>query len=66
VTFDIVDRILIDKILIGGWAFLADLAGRVFRFSRLATSSATWPCLSSGWPAWCGSRPGPPPRTRFA
>jgi len=32
VVFLVVDRILIDKILIGGWAFAADLGGRVFRF----------------------------------
>jgi NADH-quinone oxidoreductase subunit L len=32
VIFKIVDRVLIDKLLIGGWAFLADVGGRVFRF----------------------------------
>ena len=32
VIFQLVDRILIDKILIGGWAFVADMVGRVFRF----------------------------------
>jgi NADH-quinone oxidoreductase subunit L len=32
IVFQVVDRILIDKILIGGWAFVADMVGRIFRF----------------------------------
>jgi len=35
VVFQVVDRVLIDKILIGSWAFVADLAGRVFRFLQV-------------------------------
>ena len=32
IIFQLIDRILIDKILVGAGAFLADLAGRAFRF----------------------------------
>jgi NADH-quinone oxidoreductase subunit L len=65
-VFQVVDRVLIDKILIGGWAFVADLAAACFASSRPATCSATWPCSPSGWRSWCGSRRGRHLPTKFA
>ena len=65
-TFAIVDRILIDKILIGSWAFVADLAGRVFRFFQTGDVQRYLAVFVLGLTAmvWIAARPATPNEVR--
>jgi NADH-quinone oxidoreductase subunit L len=62
VTFQYVDRILIDKILIGGWAFLADLGGRICRFVQVGDVQRYLAVFVIGLTAlvWIAARPTAP------
>jgi NADH:ubiquinone oxidoreductase subunit 5 (chain L)/Multisubunit Na+/H+ antiporter, MnhA subunit len=64
--FQIVDRILIDKILIGGWAFAADLAGRVFRFFQAGDVQRYLAVFAIGLAVlvWIAARPAAPDEIR--
>jgi NADH-quinone oxidoreductase subunit L len=66
VTFHIVDRILIDKILIGGWAFLADLAGRVSRSFQVGDVQRYLAVFVIGLAVlvWIAARPASPDEVR--
>jgi NADH-quinone oxidoreductase subunit L len=62
IVFQLVDRILIDKILIGGWTLVADTVGRVFRFFQagdvqrylavfaIGASVVVWIAARPAWP----------------
>ena len=67
VAFQVVDRILIDKILIGGWAFLADVAGRVFRFFQAGDVQRYLAVFAIGLAVlvWIAARPAAPDEVRF-
>jgi NADH-quinone oxidoreductase subunit L len=67
VVFQIVDRILIDKILIGGWAFVADLAGRVFRFFQAGDVQRYLAAFVIGLAVlvWIAARPAAPDEVRI-
>jgi NADH-quinone oxidoreductase subunit L len=66
VVFQIVDRILIDKILIGGWTFVADLAGRVFRFFQAGDVQRYLAVFVIGLAVlvWIAARPAAPDEVR--
>ena len=65
-TFAIVDRVLIDKILIGSWAFVADLAGRMFRFLQVGDIQRYLAVFALGLTAlvWIAARPASPDEVR--
>ncbi len=64
--FQIVDRILIDRILIGGWAFLADLVGRVFRVFQAGDVQRYLAVFVIGLAllVWTAARPAAPDEVR--
>jgi NADH-quinone oxidoreductase subunit L len=61
-VFVVVDRILIDKILISGWAFVADLVGRAFRFLQAGDVQRYLAAFTIGlaFLVWLGARPSKP------
>jgi hypothetical protein len=67
IVFQVVDRVLIDKILIGGWAFVADLAGRVFRFFQAGDVQRYLAVFAIGLAVlvWIAARPTAPDEVRF-
>src|ERR1039457_5552377 len=66
-VFQVVDRVLIDKILIGGWAFAADLVGRVFRFFQAGDVQRYLAVFAIGLAVlvWIAARPAAPDEVRF-
>jgi NADH-quinone oxidoreductase subunit L len=66
VVFQVVDRVLIDKILIGGWAFVADLAGRAFRFFQAGDVQRYLAAFAIGLAVlvWIAARPAAPDEVR--
>jgi NADH-quinone oxidoreductase subunit L len=62
VVFLVIDRILIDKILIGGWAFFTDLAGRACRFFQAGDVQRYLAVFVIGLTAlvWIAARPAEP------
>jgi NADH-quinone oxidoreductase subunit L len=66
-VFQVVDRVLIDKILIGGWAFAADLAGRVLRFFQAGDVQRYLAVFAIGLAVlvWIAARPAAPDEVRF-
>jgi hypothetical protein len=66
VVFQIVDRILIDKILIGGLAFVADVAGRVLRFFQVGDVQRYLAVFVIGLAVlvWIAARPAAPDEVR--
>jgi NADH-quinone oxidoreductase subunit L len=66
VVFQVVDRVLIDKILIGGLAFVADLAGRVFRFFQVGDVQRYLAVFAIGVAVlvWIAARPAAPDEVR--
>jgi NADH-quinone oxidoreductase subunit L len=67
IVFQLVDRILIDKILIGGWTFLADMAGRVFRFFQAGDVQRYLAAFAIGASVvvWIAARPASPDEVRI-
>jgi NADH-quinone oxidoreductase subunit L len=61
-VFLIVDRVLVDKILIGGWAFLVDLGGRICRFFQAGDVQRYLAVFVIGLAAmvWLAARPAEP------
>jgi NADH-quinone oxidoreductase subunit L len=61
-----VDRILIDKILVGGGAFLVDIAGRVFRFLQAGDVQRYLAAFAIGAAVvvWIAARPARPDEIR--
>jgi hypothetical protein len=61
-----VDRILIDKILVGGWTFLVDIAGRVFRFLQAGDVQRYLAAFAIGAAVvvWIAARPASPDEIR--
>jgi NADH-quinone oxidoreductase subunit L len=68
VLFKVVDRFLIDRVLIGGWAFLADMLGRVFRFFQAGDVQRYAAAFTIGIAAlvWVAARPSSPDDVRIA
>ncbi len=66
VLFRFVDRILIDKVLVGTWAFVADLAGRSFRFFQAGDVQRYLAMFAIGLSAmvWLAARPDAPAGVR--
>jgi hypothetical protein len=66
-VFLVVDRVLIDKVLIGGWAFVADLAGRAFRFLQAGDVQRYLAVFGIGIAAlvWVAARPAAPDDIRI-
>jgi NADH-quinone oxidoreductase subunit L len=66
VVFQVVDRVLIDRILIGGLAFAADLAGRVFRFFQAGDVQRYLAVFAIGLAVlvWIAARPAAPDEVR--
>jgi hypothetical protein len=66
-VFQVVDRVLIDKILIGGWSFAADLAGRVLRFFQAGDVQRYLAVFAIGLAVlvWIAARPAAPDEVRF-
>ncbi len=66
-VFQVVDRILIDKILIGGWAFLTDMAGRVLRFFQAGDVQRYLAVFAIGLSVmvWMAARPAAPDEVRL-
>jgi NADH-quinone oxidoreductase subunit L len=66
IVFQLVDRILIDKILIGSWTFVADMAGRVFRFLHAGDIQRYLAAFAIGLAAlvWVAARPARPDEIR--
>ena len=62
IVFLVVDRVLIDKILIGGWAFAADLAGRICRFFQAGDVQRYLAVFAIGLAVlvWIAARPSEP------
>jgi len=67
IVFQVVDRILIDRILIGSWAFVADLAGRVFRFFQAGDVQRYLAVFAIGLAVlvWIAARPSAPDEVHF-
>ena len=65
-VFQLVDRILIDKILIGSSTFVADMAGRVFRFLQAGDIQRYLAAFAIGLAVvvWIAARPAPPDEVR--
>jgi NADH-quinone oxidoreductase subunit L len=61
-VFLIVDRVLVDKVLIGGWAFFADLGGRICRFFQAGDVQRYLAVFAIGLAAlvWLAARPAEP------
>jgi NADH-quinone oxidoreductase subunit L len=68
IVFLVVDRVLIDKILIGGWAFAADLAGRVCRFFQAGDVQRYLAVFAIGLAVlvWIAARPDEPDEIAIA
>jgi len=66
-VFLVVDRVLIDKVLIGGWAFAADLGGRAFRFFQAGDVQRYLAMFAIGITAlvWVAARPAAPEEVRI-
>jgi hypothetical protein len=66
--FLIVDRVLIDKILIGGWAFAADLGGRICRFLQAGDVQRYLAAFVIGLAVlvWFAARPAAPQEVQVA
>jgi hypothetical protein len=62
VVFLVVDRIVIDKVLIGGWAFLADIGGRMCRFAQVGDVQRYLAVFAIGFAVlvWIAARPATP------
>jgi len=62
VLFLVVDRVLIDKVLVGIWAFAADLAGRACRFVQAGDLQRYLAIFGIGLAAlvWFAARPAAP------
>jgi NADH-quinone oxidoreductase subunit L len=67
IVFQVVDRILIDKILIGGWTFLADVTGRAFRFLQVGDVQRYLAAFAIGAAVvvWIAARPAIPDEVRM-
>jgi NADH-quinone oxidoreductase subunit L len=67
ILYQVVDRILIDKVLIGGWTFLADLVGRVFRFLQAGDIQRYLAAFAIGAAVvvWIAARPKNPDEVRL-
>jgi len=67
IVFQVVDRILIDKILIGGWAFVVDVFGRAFRFIQAGDVQRYLAVFAIGLAVlfWITARPAAPDAVRF-
>jgi hypothetical protein len=67
-VFQVVDRVLIDKVLIGGWAFVADLAGRVFRFFQAGDVQRYLAAFAIGLAGliWIAARPARPDKVQIS
>jgi hypothetical protein len=68
VIFKVVDRFLIDRVLIGGWAFLADMLGRVLRFFQAGDVQRYAAAFAIGVAAlvWVAARPACPEDIRVS
>ena len=66
IIFQVVDRILIDKILIGSWTFVADMAGRALRFAQAGDVQRYLAAFAIGAAAlvWVAARPASPDEVR--
>jgi NADH-quinone oxidoreductase subunit L len=66
IVFQLVDRILIDKIFIGSWTFVADMAGRAFRFFQAGDIQRYLAAFAIGLAVvvWVAARPAPPDEVR--
>jgi len=62
IIFQVIDRILIDKILVGAGAFLADLVGRAFRFFQTGDVQRYLAVFAIGLAVlvWVAARPASP------
>jgi len=67
-VFLVVDRVLIDKILVGVWAFIADLAGRAFRFFQAGDVQRYLAVFAIGLAGlvWIAARPAVPDEVELA
>jgi NADH-quinone oxidoreductase subunit L len=67
ITFLVVDRVLIDKILVGVWAFVADLAGRACRFFQAGDVQRYLAVFAIGLAVllWFAARPAAPADIRI-
>jgi hypothetical protein len=67
IVFQVVDRVLIDRILIGGWAFVADIVGRMFRFFQAGDVQRYLAVFAIGIAVlvWIAARPAAPEEVRF-
>jgi NADH-quinone oxidoreductase subunit L len=67
-VFCVVDRVLVDKILVGGWAFLADVGGRVFRFFQAGDVQRYLAVFAIGLAVlvWVAGRPAEPDAIKIA
>ncbi len=66
--FQVVDRVLIDKILVGIWAFAVDLAGRACRFVQAGDVQRYLAVFGIGLAAlvWFAARPATPDEVEIA
>ncbi|MBN2574595.1 MAG: NADH-quinone oxidoreductase subunit L [Deltaproteobacteria bacterium] len=62
ITFLVVDRVLVDKILVGIWAFVADVGGRACRFIQAGDVQRYLAVFAIGLAAlvWVAARPAAP------
>lgn len=67
VVFQVVDRVLIDKVLIGGWTVIADTLGRLFRFLQTGDVQRYVAAFAIGVAAvvWVAARPQAPDEVRM-
>jgi NADH-quinone oxidoreductase subunit L len=68
VLYLVVDRVLIDKVLVGIWAFAADLVGRVFRFFQAGDVQRYLAVFAIGLAAllWVAARPAVPDEVQIS
>jgi len=66
--FLVVDRVLIDKILVGAWAFIADLGGRACRFFQAGDVQRYLAVFAIGLTVllWLAARPAAPAEVQVA
>ena len=66
IVFQLVDRILIDKILIGSWTFVVDMIGRAFRFFQAGDIQRYLATFAIGLAVtvWIAARPASPDDVR--
>jgi NADH-quinone oxidoreductase subunit L len=66
IAYRLVDRIVIDKILVGGWTFLADIAGRGLRFLQAGDVQRYLAAFAIGAAVmlWIAARPASPDEIR--